>query len=107
MKKFNEIINRQKYEDTEVKKVILSIYSYYNIFSNRFLDYFFMTIINNLYNVFKYDVSDLIKKRFNPVEDKDMLYNIEESAELAGKRKEIEFRKKAFEEAKLEIMKIS
>ena len=82
----------QNYSDN-VRKVVISVYCYCNIFENRFLDYLFQCSIKVFVDYFIREPTRFIRVRFKP----DMIFD---SIEIIQKRDMIIKQLNALQEAR-------
>jgi hypothetical protein len=87
------------FENDDVKKVIISIYSYCYIFENRFLDSFFLCIIHVFLNYFTQEPTGIIRKNVG--------FNlISESPEIKTKRESLNNLLVSLYDAKKKLVKL-
>ncbi len=82
-----------------IKKVIVSIFVYCNIFENRFLDYFFQCIIHAFLNYFTQEPTSIIRKNVN-------ITLINESPDIKIKRESLNNSLKSLNDAKKKLNKL-
>ena len=88
-----------KFLNDDVKKVVISIYSYCYIFENRFLDTFFKCIIHAFLHYFTQEPTGIIRKNVNHT-------LINENPEFKTKREVIMNLLKCLNDAKKKLIKI-
>jgi len=88
-----------KIDNDDIKKVIISIYSYCYIFENRFLDSFFLCIIHVFLNYFTNEPTGIIRKNIN-------INLISESPEIKSKRDSLNHLLYSLYDAKKKLVKL-
>ena len=82
-----------------IKKVIVSIFVYCNIFENRFLDYFFQCIIHVFLNYFTQEPTAIIRKNVN-------ISLLNENPDIKIKRDSLNNSLKSLNDAKKKLIKL-
>ena len=91
--------NNDSILNENIKKVIVSIFVYCNIFENRFLDYFFQCIIHAFLNYFTQEPTSIIRKNVN-------ITLINESPDIKIKRESLNNSLKSLNDAKKKLNKL-
>ena len=87
------------FENYNIEKVIISIYSYCYIFENRFLDSFFLCIIHAFLNYFTNEPTRIIRKYLN-------ISLIKDSPDIKAKRDSLNKLLKTLYDAKKKLIKL-
>ena len=94
----NKFINDSILKEN-VKKVIVSIFVYCNVFENRFLDYFFQCIIHIFLNYFTQEPTAIIRKNVN-------ISLLNENPDIKIKRDSFNNSLKSLNDAKKKLIKL-